>query len=227
MSSVNYPGAVRYASRAGGEKRFYGLAGSLGLVALAVCIAIAVRIWLVQPYAIPTRSMVPLLEAGDYLLVNKTGWDWPALSRKSVAAGDVIVFRGPPSGQTYIKRVIARGGDRVALLDGRVHLNGLKIPCMVEGPGFCRERLPDGRSWLVAEDAAGPFANVREIIVPDGYIYVLGDNRGNSLDSRAHVADGGMGLVPVDHIIGRSARIFFSLDRQNGIRWQRIGQKAQ
>lgn len=224
MSSVNYPGVVRHAPRAGGEKRFHGLAGGLALVALAVLVAIAVRLWLVQPYAIPTRSMAPLLEAGDYLLVNKAVH---AGASPGAAAGDVVVFRGPPSGQPYIKRVIARGGDRLAMIDGRVYLNGLQVPCVAESPGFCREQLPDGRSWVVANDTAGRFANIREIIIPDGYIYVLGDNRGNSLDSRAQVADGGMGLVPVDHVIGRGGRIFFSLDQQDGIRWQRIGQKAQ
>lgn len=250
MSSIERIEAAREAHLASGERLAQTLGHGFRLVILAIAIALTVRTLLFQPFSIPSQSMNPLLEAGDFLFVDKSAYGWSraslpfSLSHDGILqngpreverlmgripeAGDVIVFAGPvrPS-PDYVKRVIARGGDRVALENGRVVLNGLPLPCVSESPHLCREQLPNGTSYLVFKDSDGPLANTREILIPPGYIFVLGDNRGDSIDSRVDQTMGGIGLVHENHVIGRVMRIFFSLSPQGNltdlIRWERIG----
>lgn len=254
MARVDTIEAAREAHQASGEKLAHALGHIFRLVVLAIGLALVVRTFVVQPFSIPSRSMAPLLDAGDFLFVNKSAYGW---SRASVPfflvedgipetgtrssgrfmgrqpdLGDVIVFasanhRTPD----YVKRVIARGGDRVALEGGRIVLNGLPVPCTPQGNDLCREQLPNGASYSIIDDRHGPLADFGEIIVPAGHVFVLGDNRGDSIDSRVSVTAGGIGLVHESQIIGKGARIFFSLasgDKSGGlIRWDRIGQAIE
>ena len=254
---------------------------ALKLVGAAALIALFVRMVVVQPFSIPSRSMAPLLDAGDFIFVDKTayGWSRAALSFQPVdsllpgepifgvdlpsfrvwgsqlrkwtgdriggtrpVAGDVIVFIGPARANgdqvDYVKRVIARAGDRIGLSRGRVILNGRALPCQPleqkqgqqpgQKPGqtLCREVLPDGAGYVVLESGTGALANFAEIVVPEGQYFVLGDNRDDSADSRLSVAQGGVGLVPDTLVVGRARHIFFSLG-PDGVRWDRIGQVAQ
>lgn len=252
MADADLYETAREAHRASGERLAHQIAHALKLMLAAVVVALVVRILFFQPFSIPSGSMSPALETGDYVFVNKAAYGWSRASFPFVslvddptlpklesyawkqrrlfgsqpAQGDVIVFVGPRSGTNdYVKRVIARGGDRVSLVAGRVVVNGLAIPCDPVGGRFCRERLPDGRSYVVEDDRLGPLSNFGEIEIPPGYLFVLGDNRGDSVDSRVNTADGGIGLVPEDHVIGRAARIFFSIEPKpgRGVRWNRIG----
>jgi signal peptidase I len=164
--------------------------------------------------------------------------------------GDVIVFKTPRDNRTdYIKRVIGLPGDTVAMQGGQVLLNGVAlpqrrtegftIPAGVEGcdaapaaakgclyPAFT-ETLPGGRHHAIIDRVTGDIRDdMAPVKVPADHVFVLGDNRDDSADSRFSIAEGGVGLVPVTSMIGRADRIFFSLDPQTRrLRSERIGQK--
>ncbi|MCG2840981.1 signal peptidase I [Sandaracinobacter sp. RS1-74] len=230
----------RLAHRLSGERLAARLARFARLLGAALVAALLIRVFLVQPFAIPSGSMSPMLEAGDFVFVDKAAYGWSMASLplstllspdeadggrlfgRDVKAGDVIVFVSP-GGQDYVKRMVAEGGDRVAMRGGQLVLNGRAVPCVPQGGGLCRETLPGGASHLIRSDGRGPFSDMPEITVPMGYYFVLGDNRDNSADSRLSRADGGVGLVPDAHVIGRASRIFFSA-HEGGMRWNRIGQ---
>lgn len=173
------------------------------VVVTALSLALAVQAYAVKPYQIPSGSMEPTLRIGDRVLVDRVGHRLGAQPE----VGDIVVFH-PPAGadsepavcgaptpgapcaqptadqsdQTFIKRVVALGGDTVAIRDGHVIRNGRRA----EEP--------------FAADCGGvdgcDFAD--EITVPKGFVYLLGDNRGASLDSRF------WGPVPVSWVIGQA-----------------------
>lgn len=199
--------------------------------------------------------MLPTLMVNDTLLVEK--WRFGA-ARRSLAfsgrsagalpsRGDIIVFHAPPSGQqTYVKRLIGLPGDRVAVKDGIVILNGRPIPrwpiddfvapvspnspCHPDpgtrvklergdrGEGLCRypryaEMLPNGRTYAVLDIARDDADDMAELKVPSGLLFVLGDNRDRSADSRFSAQEGGaVGLVPIANLIGRARTILLSTD---------------
>lgn len=162
--------------------------------------------------------------------------------------GDVAVFKLPRDGSTdYIKRIIGLPGDRIQVRAGILYINGqaarreLLGPYTVEGDGprmtvrRYRETLPtlDGapgvsHDILEASDD-GPFDNTIEFRVPEGHVFAMGDNRDNSLDSRAMSA---VGFIPVENLVGRAEFIFFSVDGSAAwwevwgwpfaIRWSRL-----
>ena len=162
--------------------------------------------------------------------------------------GDVAVFKLPRDGATdYIKRIVGLPGDRIQVRGGILHVNGQAVrreslgPFTVEGDGpritvrRFRETLPgaDGRpsrthEILEATDD-GPFDNTPEFVVPAGHVFAMGDNRDNSLDSRAQDA---VGFIPFENLVGRAEFIFFSVDGSAAwwevwgwpfaIRWSRL-----
>jgi signal peptidase I len=155
--------------------------------------------------------------------------------------GDVIVFKTPRDNRTdYIKRVIGLPGDRVAMVSGVVVLNGVPVTrrpitggdpspteCGRQGGyrfDLFEERL-GGRSYRVLDEVhAVPLDDMPEVIVPAGHVFLLGDNRDDSADSRLSVAEGGVGLVPVANIVGRADFVFLSLDpERHWVRASRIG----
>jgi signal peptidase I len=177
--------------------------------------------------------------------------------------GDIVIFKHPVDGREYIKRVIGLPGDRVAVLRGQVRLNGAPVPrvrigdaliplspntgcawggTLVESgargeacsyPRF-RETLPGGRSYDVLDFGVGPADTFAEEVVPLGHLFVMGDNRDSSLDSRFPAEAGqGVGLVPADLLVGRAAIIVWSTDGSAqwtnplswfaAARWERIG----
>ena len=185
--------------------------------------------------------MSPTLRPGDFVLVDKRAYGWslaslplaPPLMRPDgtvagrlrpvpVEPGDVIAFVGP-DGRDYVKRVIARGGDRVSLAAGVLYLNGRSMPCVPAIDGLCRETLPNGASHLIRSDGTGQTASFPDLVVPDGHYFVLGDNRDASADSRVPRSEGGVGLVPDAQVIGRAARILMSVDED--VRWDRVGHR--
>jgi signal peptidase I len=143
-----------------------------------------------------TPSMEPTLRVGEYFLADATYYRSRAPSR-----GDVAVYLHPKQAHLYyIKRIIAVEGDRVAIKGGRAVVNGM----MVEEP------------YLDAAVADSRFANMPELRVPTGHVYVLGDNRSNSVDSRDTVAHG---AVPVANLIGRVTDIAISRHLPRIGRW--------
>ena len=162
--------------------------------------------------------------------------------------GDVAVFKLPRDGATdYIKRIIGLPGDRIQVRAGVLHVNGQPVrrealgPFTVEGDGpritvrRCREVIPGAagaaaiaHEILEATDD-GPFDNTPEFVVPADHVFAMGDNRDNSLDSRAQDA---VGFIPIDNLVGRAEFIFFSVDGSAAwwevwgwpfaIRWSRL-----
>jgi signal peptidase I len=146
----------------------------LPLLACAVGLIVPLRAFVAEPLRVPTASMAPTLRPGDHVVVNKLAYRLGDPRR-----GDLVVFRPPVSGGLMLKRIVALGGDRVGLEDGVLHINGRAI----------RERFVDHR--LVDSVYFGP------VRVPSGAVFVMGDRRSDSLDSRV------FGPVPRGRILGR------------------------
>jgi signal peptidase I len=155
--------------------------------------------------------------------------------------GDIVVIWVPSEGQDLIKRVIGLPGDTVAVRDGIVILNGRAVPRQRVRPfampisanspcrpapganatilrNVClysayRESLPGGPSYIVLDQVEhGPEDDFPQIRVPAGDIFMMGDNRDDSLDSRFSVSEGGIGLVPLEDLVGRADLIYWSTD---------------
>jgi signal peptidase I len=152
------------------------------------------------------------------------------------ARGDVAVFKLPRDGATdYIKRIVGLPGDRIQVRNGIVHINGTparREPLglyTVEGEGpritvrRYRETLPAGngaapRAHEILEQSDDQaFDNTPEFLVPAGHVFAMGDNRDNSLDSRAQSA---VGFIPVENLVGRAEFLFFSIDTDSAVWWQ-------
>ena len=182
---------------------------TLRAILWAALIALAIRSFVVEPFKIPSGSMIPTLLVGDYVLVNKFSYGVRLpitgtllFGERPPARGDVVVFRWPddPS-QDYIKRVIGLPGDRIQIIDRRLWLNGQLVDRIDEGeyamasnesPGSgsaarYRERNPEGLEYTVLQapgQIAGPADRRGPWLVPEGHYFMMGDNRDNSRDSR-------------------------------------------
>jgi signal peptidase I len=239
----------------------------LALMLLAV---IAFHSLVAKPFYIPSISMLPNLQVGDRLIVSKYpyGWSWvsasfhllPRSARRIMPAtpayGDVVIVVPPDRAEDYIKRVVALPGDRIAVADGQIILNGEPVPqemvppkripvadqqlcggapCLTAFERFrvtladgsqvyeaptLRETLPNGASYLVIDDNPdGLLDNRPEVTVPEGHVFLMGDNRDHSADSRADAAPIGNGLggpVPIADVGGRAELVTFSLDGSEG-----------
>lgn len=224
------------ATRQAHEEKTERLRARLGraarLLLVAMLAALALRGFFFEPYRLPSQSIQPGLQPGDTIFVAK----WPyGLSRhnlplsptllagrlapKMPERGDVIVFKTPRDGQTdLVKRVIARGGDQIAMRGGRPILNGQPLPRTVtdttDNHLVLRETLPSGRSFPIqtakADQKPVPTrADFGPLTVPPGHVFLLGDNRDASTDSRYSIAEGGIGFVPLDLVVGRVDHILY------------------
>jgi signal peptidase I len=157
----------------------------------AVVVALLIKTFVVQAFRIPSESMVPTLEMGDRVLVNKLSYDAHDLNR-----GDVVVFERPPSlpagpddPKDLIKRVIGLPGDELQTKDGQLYVNGR----LLEEP-----YLPEGTATFGIDEP---------LVVPEGQVLVLGDNRQNSSDGRV------FGPIDEDSVIGRAFVVMWPLGR--------------
>lgn len=186
-------------------------------------------------YFIPSESMVPTLEVGDRLAVSKFAYGWSKYSLPLTnigiqmngrvlgslpARGDVVVFVHPFDGRTMIKRVIGLPGDRIRLQRGRLYINGALVERRLDSTYHYREQqgsvvgvtrytetLPDGREHIIVQRSDyASMETMRELQVPQGHLFMMGDNRDNSADSRFE----SMGPVPVDNLIGRADTVIYS-----------------
>lgn len=182
----------------------------LGVLVLAV---LSARSSFADHYYVPSGSMLPTVEVGDHLIVNKLAYgfrvpftDYYLVDFDGPHRGDVVVLESPADGTTLLKRVAAVPGDEVQVRRGQLILNGKTVP--VEGdPGALIEDLGDHRHSVRLTQGGGPdFGPIR---LPEGKYLVLGDNRGESLDGRA------FGLVDHDRILGRAIAIYW----RHGLVW--------
>lgn len=220
-------------------------------VVYAVAIALVLRIVIFQPFNIPSGSMKPTLLVGDFLFVSKPSYGYSRASLvypltrlpidgrlfggEGPARGDVVVFKNRREGnKDYIKRVIGLPGDRIDMIDGRLHINGVAVPKEPAGerPDLCGgsaqfagaaqsyvETLANGVSYTVVECSGdrGGLDNVGPYLVPADHYFMMGDNRDRSQDSRVGYQ---VGYVHSDDIVGKAERLFFSVDGSNAQFWQ-------
>ncbi|MGZ5984173.1 MAG: signal peptidase I [Caulobacteraceae bacterium] len=220
------------------ESRASLMAGGLEVAKtmfLALLLALALRTLLFQPFTIPSDSMEPALQSGDYMLVSKFDYGFSRYSLpiapplgdgrlfgRGPRRGDVIVFKLPRDNSTdYVKRLIGLPGDRVQLIHGVVWLNGrplaqtpLGLTPDPDNPGRIvarvRETLPDGRSYLTFhDDADHEGENTGVFVVPQGHYFFMGDNRDNSADSR-WPKEIGVGFTPEANLEGRARMVLMS-----------------
>jgi signal peptidase I len=189
-------------------------------IVIAILIALFIRAFIVQAFKIPSSSMEPTLLVGDHLLVNKFiyGIKIPFTNTKvfhfkKPERGDVVVFIYPKDrSKDFIKRVIGTEGDKVEVIHHKIYINDKSI----DDPwGHYSEKNPLAK-YLQPIDRFGP------VIVPKESLFVLGDNRDNSQDSRF------WGYVPSSEVKGKAFIIYFSWDRYSQsllekIRWTRFG----
>ena len=203
--------------------------------AVAVVIALIIRCVLFEPFNIPSGSMKPTLEVGDYLFVNKPAYGYSRFSfpfgiapiegrlwKKSPQRGDVVVFALPTSTSTsFIKRVIGLPGDNIQVKKGRLYINGEMIPRefvriskISEGPGKelvmneYIQTLPEGAMFTIYEESdSAALDDTAVYTVPEGHYFMMGDNRDYSQDSRVKNM---VGPVPFENIVGRADFLFFS-----------------
>ncbi|MBH8580386.1 signal peptidase I [Halomonas pacifica] len=184
-------------------------------------VVLVVRSFLVEPFQIPSGSMRPTLEVGDFILVNKFayGLRLPVVHTEIVdlgepERGDVMVFRFPEEPSVnFIKRVVGLPGDRIRYEGKQLYVNGEAVPksLLEEGPAEApRERLLEERlgevAHLIYNNPQDPGPQVRELVVPEGHYFTLGDNRDHSNDSRY------WGFVPEENIVGRAFAVWMHWD---------------
>ena len=216
-------------------KRKDGFGETIRVVVQALLIALVIRTVLFQPFNIPSGSMKGTLLVGDYLFVSQFSYGYshyslpfslPLFSGRIFASpperGDVVVFRLPKDDTTdYIKRVIGLPGDRIQMIGGRLHINGVAVKRervsdfiddedgTSERVRRWRETLPNGVSYETLDLQENGFLdNTEEYVVPSGHYFMMGDNRDNSADSRVLSA---VGYVPFENLIGKAQVIFFSI----------------
>jgi signal peptidase I len=201
-------------------------------------IVFLLRSFFFEPFRIPTGSLEPTLLIGDFILLNKFNYGirLPILQKEVIKIGkpqrgDIMVFRWPPNPSYYfIKRVIGLPGDKISYINKELTVNGQKIP-----QSFLQKSMANdgkGAEWQVLEnqedllgfkhkifvDPAKSSRDYRDIVVPEGTYFVMGDNRDDSADSRY------WGFVPDKNVVGKAVLVWMSWDHANtNVRWNRLG----
>jgi len=212
------PDAAPHPARRGG---LFGSAFSrenIEAIVIAVVLALFIRTFVVQAFKIPSGSMEPTLLVGDHILVSKFiyGISLPFVEKKLLQftkprRGDVIVFVYPvePS-KDFIKRVIAVEGDTVLIKDKKIHINGAL--CTDEHGHYSDPKIFHRGDIGSNRDNYGP------AVVPPNHVFVMGDNRDKSYDSRF------WGFVDVNKVKGKAFLIYWSWESPfYNFRWQRLG----
>jgi signal peptidase I len=212
---------------------------AMQLVAIVAVVFVA-KGAVAEPFYVPSGSMEPTLLIGDALLASKFAYGYgtssmpiqinlPETGRVFAGTpkhGDVVVFRYPGDrSQAWVKRVVGLPGDRIQMRQGQLFINDRAAQLKPDGMGSSEdeagggepahryiETLPGGVSHLIFKMRDNRLDNTPEVTVPPDRLFVLGDNRDNSADSRVAVRDGGVGMLPMDNLVGRADAVVGSWD---------------
>ncbi|MEQ1706828.1 MAG: signal peptidase I [Terricaulis sp.] len=208
----------------------------------ALALAMVLRFSIAQPFRIPSGSMQPTLEVGDYIVVTKWSYGYGRYSFAPLEGllphgrlfgapperGDVVVFRPVPEPtRDFIKRLIGMPGDRIQVIDGLLHINGQAVERESLGlvefenergdaeyiQGY-RETLPNGVSYTVFDRSVTELDNTREYVVPADNYFMMGDDRDNSADSRVPSV---VGYVPADNLVGPAQFVVASFNHTTSL----------
>lgn len=198
-------------------------------------LATVIRSFIVAPFKIPSSSMVPTLEVGDFLFVTRYNYGLRIpftdlqFAQSPAERGDVVVFDYPEDrSKDYIKRIVGVPGDVIVYHHNKLSVNGVEMP--LQRTGIHTYVMGDNStavSGLFTEQLTGVEHQVLrqkhtirdgKWIVPEGKYFVLGDNRNNSRDSRF------WGFVPQEFLVGKAVVIWWSWNNaSNAVRWDRLG----
>lgn len=187
-------------------------------IIIAIIIAMFIRTFIIQAFKIPSGSMLETLQIGDQILVNKFiyGVKIPFTNGKTLIPGkdpqkgDIVVFKFPEDpDKDFIKRVVGTAGDTVEIINKQLYVNG--TPVKSEPYAVYKDRR-------ILPGQVAPRDNLVALTVPDNKIFVMGDNRDNSHDSRF------WGFVDLKAVRGEAFIIYWSWNKNKfGVRWSRIG----
>ena len=234
------------------------LVDTIVVIVEALVIAVLFRTFLYQPFSIPTGSMQSTLMIGDYFVASKFAYGYGKYSfvvplpfngrifGSDPKQGDIVVFHNI-SNEDYIKRLIGLPGDKIQMIEGRLHINGTMVERELVGEAVdrdsrntdvpvhvYRETLPNGVVHTIQEISDDqPLDNTAVYEVPPGHYFFMGDNRDRSADSRVLTQ---VGYVPADAIIGKAEARFFSVKDNRApwalwewpetVRWDRMFQSV-
>lgn len=185
-------------------------------IVIAVLIAFFIRTFIVQAFKIPSGSMKPTLQIGDHILVSKFiyGVKIPFIRETLIPIsdpkrGDIVVFIYPVDrSKDFVKRVIGTGGDTVEIRNKKIYVNSLPY----------NDTYGVYTDDMIIPTAAQPRDNFGPLAVPPGTIFVMGDNRDQSYDSRF------WGVVDLKDVLGKAFIIYWSWNRDDiSVRWNRLG----
>ena len=199
-------------------------------------IVLLLRSFLIEPFRIPSGSMMPTLLVGDFILVNKFVYgirlpvsDYKLFEVSQPERGDVVVFRYPLDPSTpFIKRVVGLPGDRIAYYNKVLYINGQQANQRLIGTYTGHGSGANMTGASLKQETLKPITHPiliqtgypsvdGKLVVPEGHYFVLGDNRDNSRDSRY------WGTVPEELLIGKAFGVWMNWDLGNGIDWTRVG----
>ncbi len=199
-------------------------------------IVLLLRSFLIEPFRIPSGSMMPTLLVGDFILVNKFVYgirlpvsDYKLFEVSQPERGDVVVFRYPLDPSTpFIKRVVGLPGDRIAYYNKVLYINGQQADQRLLGTYTGHGSGANMTGASLKQETLKPITHPiliqtgypsvdGKLVVPEGHYFVLGDNRDNSRDSRY------WGTVPEELLIGKAFAVWMNWDLGNGIDWTRVG----
>jgi len=200
------------------KKTRSALRESTEAIIIAIIIAMFIRTFIIQAFKIPSGSMLETLQIGDQILVNKFiyGVKLPFTNGKTLISvkepqkGDIVVFKYPedPS-KDFIKRVVATAGDELEIINKLLYVNGSPVK---------NEPYAVYKESRIIPGQFAPRDNLKKIKVPESKLFVMGDNRDNSHDSRF------WGFVDLKAVRGEAFIIYWSWNKNKfGVRWDRIG----
>ena len=197
-------------------KKKSGLRENIEAILVAIVLALFIRTFIIQAFKIPSGSMKQTLQIGDHILVNKFiyGSKMPFLmttivSIKNPERGDIVVFKFPEDpNKDFIKRVIGIAGDVVECRDKQIYINHKRL----------NHDFGIHTDSNIISRGVQPRDNFGPVVVPENSLFVMGDNRDHSYDSRF------WGFVDLKALKGKALIIYWSWDKENfGVRWNRIG----